>query len=77
MDTVTATTIARLVGAASRKVTAGAVRWVTMALRQIPCVRGAWFQSAFLRLFSCVNASMSPTSPVSRDRLEPWGLARL
>src|SRR5262249_4564241 len=41
IDTITATTIARLVGAASRNVTAGAVRRVTMTGRQTRGVRWA------------------------------------
>jgi hypothetical protein len=39
IDTINATTIARLVGAASRNVTAGAVGRVTMTGRQTRCVR--------------------------------------
>lgn len=61
IDTITATTIARLVGAASRNVTAGAVRRVTMTGRQTRCVRwsSALSQSTLVKNFSCTNASMS------------------
>ena len=61
IDAITATTIARLVGAASRNVTAGAVRRVTMIGRQTRCVRwsSALPQSASVKNFSCTNASMS------------------
>jgi hypothetical protein len=61
IDTITATTIARLVGGASRSVTAGAVRRVAMTGHQNRCVRcsSALSQSAFVNKFSCTNASVS------------------
>jgi hypothetical protein len=51
IDTITATTIARLDGAASRNVTAEAVRRVTMTGRHTCCVRqsAALSQSALVK----------------------------